>query len=313
MRIVIVGGGAIGRLFGTFLVKGGNEIVLIDKDKLLINTFQEKGIGLLGKNAGIGDDAEVLPVKAFHSAKNITEADLVILLVKSQATLAAIKDISHLINHICPLLLIQTGLGNYEKAKKVVSEEHIILGISSLTGTALSDGRVKFGGMAETQIGETNGRISKRIEKISAIFNQSNISTQMVERIIGRLWSKVIVYAAINPVSALLQVPNGMLTSSMDSITLMKRLLDEGREVADASAVELVYPDLYKELFDTCDRSGANLSPMLQDILNGNPTEIEAQNGALCKFAKRLGVAVPTHTTMVELVKLKESWKTGID
>ncbi len=47
MKIVIVGGGAIGRLFGYFLVKGGNEITLIDNDQKTLGALQEKGIGLI--------------------------------------------------------------------------------------------------------------------------------------------------------------------------------------------------------------------------------------------------------------------------
>jgi 2-dehydropantoate 2-reductase len=135
----------------------------------------------------------------------------------------------------------------------------------------------------------------------------------MVKEIIGRLWCKVITYSAINPVSAILQVPNGALTSKMESITLMKRLLDEGREVANAHAINLVYPDLYEVLFDACARSSNNLSSMLQDILNEVPTEIDAQNGAICRYAEEYGISVPTHRTMVELIKLLECWKPAVE
>ncbi len=51
---------------------------------------------------------------------------------------------------------------------------------------------------------------------------------------------------------------------------------------------------------------------MLQDILNEIPTEIDAQNGAICRFAEENGVKVPTHQTMVQLIKLLECWKPGI-
>jgi 2-dehydropantoate 2-reductase len=135
----------------------------------------------------------------------------------------------------------------------------------------------------------------------------------MVKRIIGRLWCKVITYSAINPVSAILQVPNGSLTSKMESITLMKRLLDEGRAVANSCSIELVYPDLYELLFDACEKSSNNLSSMLQDILNEVPTEIEAQNGAICRYAEEHGVSVPTQQTMVELIRLLECWKPGVE
>ena len=314
MKIVIVGGGAIGRLFGYFLVKGSNEITLIDIDQNTLGALQEKGIGLIGYDETHPDEAQSSPVRAMFSADSLTEADLVLLLVKSQDTLAAVQDVAHLISESCPLLCIQTGLGNLEIAAKIVPKENILLGITFMSGTALSDARVRQGGgLARTYIGELNGNFSKRLEDISHVFNRCGIETQMVKRIIGRLWCKVITYSAINPVSAILQVPNGSLTSKMESITLMKRLLDEGRAVAKSCSIELVYPDLYELLFDACEKSANNLSSMLQDILNEMPTEIDAQNGAICRYAEENGVKVPTHQTMVELIKLLECWKPGVE
>lgn len=133
--------------------------------------------------------------------------------------------------------------------------------------------------------------------------------SQMVHRVVGRLWCKVIVYSAINPVSAILRVPNGKLLSKMESVTLMKKLLDEGREVAEACAIDLVYPDLYELLFDACSHSANNLSSMLQDLINERPTEIDAQNGAICTLGEKNGVATPTQHTIVQILKLLEHWQ----
>lgn len=313
MRIVIVGGGAIGRLFASFLVKGGNEIVMIDIDQTTLGAIQEKGIGLVAKGGEQEEGEHAFPLQALPSADSLTAADLVLLLVKSQATLAAVKDVAHLINDSCPLLSIQAGLGNLEIAEKIVPRQDILLGITFMSGTALSDARVRQGGLAKTYIGELDGSSSMRLQNISNVFSRCGIETQMVKRIIGRLWCMVITYAAINPVSAILQVPNGSLTSKMESITLMKRLLDEGRAVATACSIELVYPDLYELLFDACDKSAHNLSSMLQDILNESPTEIDAQNGAICRYAAEFGINVPTHHTMLELISLLECWRPEVE
>lgn len=313
MRIVIVGGGAIGRLFGSFLVRGGNEITLIDIDRKTLGAIQEKGIGLVERDANHPQKGYDYPIRALPSADSLTEADLVLLLVKSQATLAAVRDVAHLVNNSCPLLSIQAGLGNLEVAERIVPRQDILLGITFMTGTALSDARVRQGGLAKTYIGELDGGFSMRLRNISDVFSRCGIETQMVKRIIGRLWCMVITYAAINPVSAILQVPNGSLTSKMESITLMKRLLDEGRAVAEACSVELVYPDLYELLFDACEKSAHNLSSMLQDILNEIPTEIGAQNGAICRYAEEFGISVPTHHTMMELIRLLECWKPEVE
>lgn len=312
MRIVIVGGGAIGRLFGSFLIRGGNDITLIDIDRSTLGALQEKGIGLVEGSGEHPDNAESFPVQALASAAPIQAADLVLLLVKSQATRPAVQDVAHLISDTCPLLCLQTGLGNLEAAREIVPEKHILLGITYMSGIALSEARVRKGSLATTYIGELDGTFSPRLETISLLFNRCGLETRMEPKIIGRLWSKVIIYAAINPVSAILQVPNGSLVSRTESITLMKRLLDEGLTVARARGIELIDPDLYEVLFDTCEKNANNLSSMLQDILNETSTEIDAQNGAICHFAEEHGISVPTHRTMVELIKLLECWKPGV-
>lgn len=312
MRIVIVGSGAIGRLFGSFLIRGGSEITLIDIDHAILGALREKGIGLLEGDEEHPDNAGTFPVQALHSAKSLTEADLVLLLVKSQATRVAVQDVAHLINDSCPLLCIQTGLGNLEVAREIVPEKNILLGITYMSGIALSDARVRKGAHATTFIGELDGSFSQRLEIIKELFCRSGLETQMVKRIVSRLWSKVIIYSAINPVSAILQVPNGSLVSRTESITLMKRLLDEGISVANAKGIELVHPDLYEVLFESCEKSASNLSSMLQDILNEVATEIDAQNGAICRYGEEHGVSVPTHRTMLELIKLLECWKPGV-
>lgn len=309
MRIVIVGGGAIGRLFGSLLIRGGCHLSLIDINRNIIGALQTEGISIQQGDTKLPNESQSFPAQALESAHSITSADLVILLVKSQATLTAVQDVAHLITTTCPLLTIQTGLDNVDIAQKIVGKDNVLIGITFMSATALSNARVRQGGIAKTYIGELDGSFSERLTTISELFNSCQIETQMVKRIAGRLWCKVITYSAINPLSAILQVPNGSLTTKMESITLMKRLLDEGRAVAQAHSVDLVYPDLYQLLFDACSNSGNNLSPMLQDILNEVPTEIDAQNGALCRYGETLGVHVPTHQTMVQLIRLLEHWK----
>jgi 2-dehydropantoate 2-reductase len=313
MKIVIVGAGAIGRLFGSFLGKGGHEVSLIDINQDIIGAMQDGGIGLMAQDEQDRDMIISVPVNALHNGSRVEACDLVLILVKSQATLAAAKSIAHLVNDACPVLCIQAGLGNLESVQSVIPPQHILLGLTFMSGTALGGARVRQGEIGTTYIGELDGKFTPRLEKIAHAFNDAGIVTRMARRIMGRLWSKVIVYSAINPVSAILKVPNGCLTSKEESVALMKTLLDEGKGVADAIGIDLVCEDLYQLLLDTCRQSANNLSSMLQDILNDRLTEIDAQNGEICRYAALNGITVPTHTAMVQLIKLLEKWKPGIE
>jgi 2-dehydropantoate 2-reductase len=61
-------------------------------------------------------------------------------------------------------------------------------------------------------------------------------------------------------------------------------------------------------MLETCSKTAENLSPMLQDIINNRPTEIEALNGAIYTMGKQKGVAAPTHQTMTDIIRLLEKW-----
>jgi len=313
MRIVIVGGGAIGRLFGSLLAKAKNEVTLLDVDADVVDAMQDQGIGVVASSIDDPDMVTPVRVTAITDASLVTGCDLVLLMVKSFATRLATESVAHLINEDCPLLGVQTGLGNIEIMEQIVPRQYILAGFTFMSGTALGTSKVRYGREGKTYIGELDGQVTERVQKIANIFEDSGITTQVAKRIIGRLWCKVVVYSAINPLSSILKVPNGCLTGKMESITLMKRLLDEGKAVADAHGIDLVYKDLYELLFDACQRSANNLSSMLQDILNDRMTEIDAQNGAICRYAAERGVPVPTHQAMVELVKLLEKWRPGME
>ena len=308
MKIVIVGGGAIGRLFAALLGRGGHEVILVEPQKEVVEAINQRGVGIMDVGVEDPDAVSFVSAKAVQNPVEITHCDCVLLTVKSFDTLAAVKSVAHLINQETPILSIQTGLGNLEMLEKVVPKQAIIGGFTFMSATSLGAERVRHGGIGKTYLGELDGTMSSRLTDIHHAFTESGIETSMVKQIIGRLWCKVIVYSAINPVSALLRVKNGSLVSRMEAITLMKRLIDEGKAVAKAYAIDLVYPDLYELLFDACKQSANNLSSMLQDILNAKRTEIDAQNGALCQYGEQKNIALPTHQTLVQLVKLMERW-----
>ena len=304
MKIIIVGAGAIGRIFGIYLSKQGHELLFVDKNERVVEAINNRGLGLMAYGSEDPEEISYTSASAVVDPSSIKDCDLVILAVKSFDTLPASRSVAHLISEKSPILSLQTGLGNIEILEKLVGKDSIIGGFTFMAGTSLSPGVVRHGGIGKTYIGELTGQDSARISKISKVFNESGITCDPCRRIIGRLWCKVIVYSAINPLSSILRVKNGQLLDQMESIELMKRLIDEGENVAKSHAIDLVYPNLYQLLFDACKNSQDNLSSMLQDIINGQRTEIEALNETITRYGKEKGVSTATHETMTELIKL---------
>lgn len=311
MQIVILGAGAIGRLFGVYLSRCGHQVTLVEPDLSVVDAINNQGLGFMEQDAEDRDAVVYVPARAVNHASAVSETDLTLLAVKSFDSMAAVGDATHLISKTAPIVTLQTGLGTIEQLERLVGRESIICGFTFMGAAALSRGVVRVGGVGKTYLGEITCEKSARVGELAELFTACNLVTTPVRRIIGRLWSKVIIFAAINAVSAVVQVKNGHLLESMESITLMKRLVDEGQHIARARSVDLVFPDLYQLLFDACRRTEHNISSMLQDILNGHRTEIDAQCGALVRFGEEAGVAAPTQQTMVELVRLMENKAAG--
>ncbi len=306
MKIVIVGAGAIGRLFGALLSRGGHEIVFVESREEIVAAINKHGVGLMAFGTDDPDDISFTGARAVTSAAAIRNCDTVIMAVKSYDTLAAIKNVAPLISAAAPVLSLQTGLGNLETMAKVVPQQALMCGFTYMAGTALGADRVRHGGRGGTSIGELDGIITPRLERLCRAFNESGIRTDIAPDIVDQLWCKVIVFSAINPVSAILRVSNGRLLRKVEAVTLMKRLVDEARAVAAACTVNLVCDDLYDLLFEICRNTANNISSMLQDLVNERRTEIEALNGALCRYGDEHGVPVTTHRTILELIRLLE-------
>ena len=92
MKIVIVGPGAMGSLFAAFLSKSKEEVWLLDKNKERAAQIQEKGISLEGVSGNWH-----AKVKATSEAKEIGEAELIIVCVKSYDTKGATSRLKPLV------------------------------------------------------------------------------------------------------------------------------------------------------------------------------------------------------------------------
>jgi 2-dehydropantoate 2-reductase len=302
MRIAVLGAGAIGRLFGVYLSRAGHQVSLVDPVAEVVEAINERGIGFLPEGASNQDEVTMVEAHAVLDAAEIRKVDFSLLAVKSQDTLAAVQGAAHLISEKHPIITLQTGLGNVEIMERVVPARAIIGGFTFMAATALGATMIRQGGAGKTYLGEIQGGMSSRVREIASLFSGAGLPATPVHRIMGRLWCKVIVYSAINALSAVLRVTNGELIRSVESITLMKQMVDEGQAVARSHSVDLVFHDLYGLLFDACRKTENNISSMLQDILGGQVTEIDAQCGALVRYGRKAGVPTPTQETMLHLV-----------
>ena len=126
---------------------------------------------------------------------------------------------------------------------------------------------------------------------------------QVVDDPQSLIWGKLIINAAINPLTALLKIPNGELLERPSARALMGALAQEAANAAYAENINLPFDDPVAAVEEVARKTAANHSSMLQDVLRGAPTEIDAMWGGGVKGAEKYRVGAPADWTCWQLVR----------
>ncbi len=252
-----------------------------------ITAIRERGI--LVEN-GLRPDA--VQVHADYWEAPVEPADLVLVLVKAWQTGSVALRLPALLNPDGLVLTLQNGLGNLELLGR-----HAFLGVTTQGATLLGPGRVRSGGDGPTHITAP--------QWVADVLRAAGIEAHSCGRaeVDGLLWGKLSANCGINPLTALLRVPNGALLDLPDALALLDAAACECAAVARAKGVVLPFADPVEFARNVARSTARNMSSMLQDILRAAGTEIDAINGALIHEGKRSGVPVPVNEALYRLVK----------
>jgi len=296
LKVVIVGSGAMGSLFGGLLAKSGVDITLVGRKKA-VEVIKRDGLSI----TGVSGDHRV-KVEITHKPSEIGVADLVMIIVKAYDTEQAVIDAKPLIGKNTWVMCLQNGLGNEETAANVVGKERIIRGVTTNGAILEKPGKVIHTGAGETIIGRCYGPNTPEVENIAQMLTQSGLTTTVTQNITGVVWGKTLVNAGINPFGALTGLRNGELLEVPEIVVSMKELVREGMEVAYRLGVNLTF-DPVEKTFEVARETAENKNSMLQDIERGKRTEIDYINGAISRYGQKHKVPTPMNDLITSLVK----------
>jgi 2-dehydropantoate 2-reductase len=204
---------------------------------------------------------------------------------------------------------LQNGLGNLEVIERVIENNNLFAGITTMGATVIGLNHIRQAGAGSTFVGPL-GNNKAGAEKLTKMLSKAGINATATQDTLGMLWSKLVINAAICPVSVLANLPNGELVKNEKWRVLLGKAAEEAGAVAAAKGIKLLFDDPVKAVLEVCEKTAANISSMLQDIRRGRQTEIEAVNGVIIRSAAEAGIAAPTNVMLcknvVELEKRSE-------
>ncbi len=294
MRLLVAGIGAMGSLFAARLAPHA-AVTMLGHWPAQVDAIRRKGILLQEldgrrstRTVAITDDpGEIGPV------------DGVLVLVKSTQTARTALELAALFYPPPRVLTLQNGLGNREKLAAALPATRLTQGSTAQGATLIRPGWVRHAGNGETTLARGDAFWAD-------LLTSAGFPISLSEAIDGVIWGKLVVNAGINPLTALLQKPNGYLVENETARACMARAAGEAAAVARRLGIPLPFADPAAAAAAVARATASNHSSMWQDLARGARSEIEAITGEIVARGRALGVPTPVNEYLLEAVRTRE-------
>jgi 2-dehydropantoate 2-reductase len=304
MKTAILGAGAMGSVFASYLAESKDEVILIDVAKPVVDSISSRGL-IIRDKAG---NEKTFRIAATAELSNVGAVDLLIVFVKCYHTEAAVRSALPLLGDNSIVLSLQNGWGNASRIGNLVGPEKVLVGVSYHSATALGPGHVLHGGQGPTYLGELDGSVSERAEKVARFLASGGIEVETSTEVVKDIWSKLALNVATLPGSVLARLTADRLLSSPEMQEFMQNLLREVIAVANAQNIHLNFDERWGAIVRLLKQLAPNTKgSMFQDIEQRRPTEIDVINGAIVEAGQSLKISTPFNRAVVSLIKALET------
>ena len=322
MRIAIYGAGSLGTILGAYISKNGGTIELINRNKAHIEALKTKGAEIVG-TVNFNQ-----PVVAYTPEEMSGVYDIIFLMTKQQHNNEVVSMLDKFLATDGVMVTFQNGLPEVQIAS-IIGEERV-LGCTVAWGATL-----KAPGVCELtsepdalsfSLGAISQSRSKHFAKVKELLELMG-TVDVEENFIGTRWSKLLINAAFSGMSAVLGCTFGEASAPRESRRVVQALIKECIDVCKAGGIRiepvqgkdivklLDYSNPLKRAFSffiipIAIRKHAKLkASMLQDLEKGKLTEVDAINGAVSDYGRKVGCPTPMNDRVVEIIHNIEQGK----
>jgi 2-dehydropantoate 2-reductase len=307
MRYLIMGTGALGTVFGGLLTRAGNAVDFVGRGDHF-DVLRRQGLAI----DGIWGEVQLGPVTVPAAVPGLSY-DVILLCVKSFDTAAACRQLKPWLGPQGLVISIQNGLGNLE----MITQE---CGPAAAVGARVIFGaKISRPGLATVTVyadkvllgTESAENQNPRLQHVANHLNEAGIPTAVVDNIVTHIWEKALYNCALNPLGAILGVTYGELAASPHTRDLMSAIINEIYQVAAVMQIPLQHATATAYFQHFLERlvppTAAHHPSMLQDLQQGRQTEIEALNGAICRYGSRHLFATPNNEAVCRLIRFLQA------
>ena len=301
MKIAVLGAGAMGSLFGSYLSQK-NDVLMVDINGALIDTINVDGITVQEPDGS----SSVFCPRAVTQTTGLAPVDLIIVFVKAMCSRAALRENSGLIGPDTFLMTLQNGSGHEETLLDFVDRDHVAIGTTQHNSAVCAPGVILHGGSGQTHIGSLNGHVG-HLQPIADVFTACGLPTDCSSAVNKLIWEKLFTNVSASALTAALQVPLGFIASDPHAWALCEHLISEAVTVANADGMDFDVKQKIAEVRAVCENNPVGITSICADIRAGRRTEVDTISGSVVRAGRRNGTPAPCHEMLVQLIHALEA------
>ncbi|RMF50011.1 MAG: 2-dehydropantoate 2-reductase [Anaerolineae bacterium] len=291
MKIAIFGTGGVGGYFGARLAQHGHDVTFIARGAHL-QAIRTQGLHV---ESPLGD-AHIHPAQATDTPAEVGPVDAVLVGVKAWQVPEAAQAMRPLVGAHTLVLPLQNGVEAPSQLAEVLGKEHVLGGMCKISSFIAAPGHIRHAGITPyIALGELDNRRTPRVEALHAALTGAGIQAEIPQDILVAMWGKLTFIAAFSAVGAVTRLPAGAWRQVPQTRAMLIAAMNEIVRVGQAEGVAVGEKTVQSALSFTDSVPEGATASMQRDIMEGRPSELEAQTGAVVRLGHKHAVPTPVN------------------
>ncbi|MFC0545757.1 ketopantoate reductase family protein [Kutzneria chonburiensis] len=287
MRILVIGAGATGGLFGARLATAGRDVTFLVRPRRA-ELLRERGLRV----HGAGQDFVITP-KVLVTGEIAETFDVILVSVKAAGLEQAIEDFAPAVGPDTLIMPFLNGMRHLAVLDKRFGADRVLGGVVRVQTTVDDDGNIlRVGPLEDMSYGARVGTSPGRLAELHATLGGAGFPAELSEHIDADMWAKWVLIASYGGATCLMRGTIGQIAAA-GGAQFSAALIDECAAVATAAGYPMAEAAHQRLRAGVGDPASPAATSMFRDLSSGYPTEAEHLLGDLLERARELDVPTP--------------------
>ena len=292
MKFAVIGAGGVGGYFGGKLAQAGHPVTFIARGTTL-KAIRSGGLRV----DSLKGDFHIYPTAVTADPMEVGPVDVILVAVKAWQVANVAPTIHPMMGPNTLVIPLQNGVEARDTLASFIDAASVIGGFCRIFSRIVAPGHIQHFAIEPTVlVGEWQGGNSERIDRLVHTMQAADISTNESDDIQAKLWEKFLLITPMSGIGAITRVPVGEYRKHEETRAMLTEAMTEVVRVGRGLGVTFSENAVERTMGFIDNLPADATASMQRDLMEGRPSELEFQNGAVVRLGKKAGIAVPLNT-----------------